>query len=138
MIRVVLRFDPGGLFPPSPDTVLRWATLFSHGETFAQYLDHLAKAYQLMNLPNTWLTLMVRAASKGLGNAQRVSFRFGNFIQRELFLRLIRFGTLSTEVGRLFYISYLFLLRVPSEGLPVCRADSTDIRPLNPISSRMR
>ena len=48
-------------------------------------------------------------------------------MQKELFLRLIRFESLSSEVGRLFYLSYLFLLRVPSEGLPICRASAQDI-----------
>ena len=101
--------------------------MFSPGRTFAQYISHLAKACHPLNLPNSWLTPAVRAVSRGLANAQDLSFRFDNFIQRELFIRMMRFESLMTEAGRLFYIAYLFLLRVPSEGLPCVRADITDI-----------
>ena len=80
-----------------------------------------------MNLPLTWIAPAARWAAKGLANAQDVSFRFGNFIQKELFVRLIRYEALSTEIGRLFYIAYLFLLRVPSESLPIRRASTVDI-----------
>ena len=114
-------------FPPVAETVLRWSTVFSPGRTFAQYISHLAKACQLLNLPNSWLTPAVRAVSRGLANAQDLSFRFDNFIQRDLFVRMMNFESLRTETGRLFYIAYLFLLRVPSEGLPCIRAEATDI-----------
>ena len=114
-------------FPPSTDTVLRWSTLFSPGRSFSHYLAHLPKACQLMNLPLTWITPSVRGVAKGLANAQDVSFRFDNFIQKDLLVRLIRAETLSSEIGRLFYLAYLFLLRVPSEGLPIRRASIGDI-----------
>ena len=80
-----------------------------------------------MNLPMSWMTPAVRCVAKGLANAQDISFRLDNFIQKDLFLRLIRFETLPSEIGRLFYLSYLFLLRVPSEGLPIRRAALNDI-----------
>ena len=114
-------------FPPATENILRWSTLFSPGRSFGQYLSHVSKACQLLNLPLTWITPAVRGVAKGLANAQDISFRFDNFIQKELFIRLIRFELLSSEVGRLFYLSYLFLLRVPSEGLPIQRAAVSDV-----------
>lgn len=113
-------------FPPSAETVLRRSTLFAPGKTFAQYIDHLPKARQIVNLPNSRSTPTARVVSKGLANAQDMSCRFGNFIQRELFFRLIRFETLKTDVVGLFYSPYL-LLRVPSKGLPIFRAAVSDI-----------
>lgn len=79
-----------------------------------------------MNLPLNWSTPAVRGVANGLANAQEISFRFDNFMQKELFARLIRFETLYSGIGRLFYLSYLFLLRAPSEGLPIRRAVFTD------------
>ena len=114
-------------FPPATETVLRLSTLFAPGRSFAQYLSHLSKACSLMNLPLTWITPSVRGVAKGLANAHDVSFRFDNFIQKDLFLRLIRFGSPRSEIGRLFYLSYLFLLRVPYEGIPIRRALSNDV-----------
>ena len=80
-----------------------------------------------MNLPRTWISFAAWGVAKRLSIAQDVSFRFGNFVRRELFIRLILFETVSAKIGRLFYLSHLFLLRVPSEGLPIRRAFSTDI-----------
>ena len=114
-------------FPPAPETILRWSTLFAPGRTFGHYLAHVSKACQLMNVSTSWITPAIRGVANGLANAQDVSFRFDNFVQKELLTRLIRFETLSTEIGRLFYLSYLFLLRVPSEGIPIRRAALTDI-----------
>ena len=114
-------------FPPCSENILRWSTVFSPGRTFGIYLAHVSKACQLLNLPLTWITPSIRGVAKGLASAQDVSFRFDNFIQKDLFVKLIRFELLSSEVGRLFYVSYLFFLRVPSEGLPIIRAAPSDI-----------
>ena len=72
-------------FPPATETILRWSSLFSPGRSFGQYLSHVSKACQLMNLPLNWITPAIRGVAKGLANAQDISFRFDNFIQKEPF-----------------------------------------------------
>ena len=114
-------------FPPSQENVLRRGTLFSPGRTFGIYSAHLSKACQLMDLPLTWLAPAVRGAAKGLANPQDVSSRFDNFTQKDLLVNMVQFETLKSEIGRLFYLSYLFLLRAASEGLPIRRAANGDI-----------
>ena len=47
--------------------------------------------------------------------------------RRAFFVCLIRFESLSSEIGRLFYLPNLFLWRAPSEGLPIWRAAQRDI-----------
>ena len=64
--------------------------------------------------------------SKGLKNAQDLSFKFPNFIQTDALLTLLRYTKVDTAVGQLFYISYLFALRVPSETLRLIRAYAND------------
>ena len=48
-------------------------------------------------------------------------------MRRDLVPRSIRYGSLKSDVGRLTYRSYLFLLRAPSEGLPLFRASRSGI-----------
>ena len=80
-----------------------------------------------MNLSVSWITPAVRGVAKGLANAQDFSFRLDNFTQQDLFFRLIRFESLSSEIGRLFYLSYLFSLAVPFRWLPIRREALSDI-----------
>ena len=113
-------------FPPLSHNVLKWSTFFHPGGTFALYLAHLGKACQLLNIPPTWYTTAVRGVSKGLINAQDFSLKFENYMFKNLFRKLIAHESLHSEAGRLFYLAYVFILRLPSEALPAVRASPHD------------
>ena len=113
-------------FPPTNANVKRWGSLFNPGKTFGLYVNHLAKACQILDIATDWYGNSVRAIARGLFNVQDLSAKFDNFIFKEIFAALIRHEGLDTEIGRLFYVSFVFLLRVQSEGLPMKRASSID------------
>ena len=113
-------------FPPLAENVLRWSTFFKPGGSFANYLAHLSKACQLLQIPPTWLTCAVRGVAKGLENAQDLSLKFENYMFKPLFRSLMNHESLNTEWGRLFYLAYVFILRLPSEALPARRAAAGD------------
>ena len=108
-------------FPPTSENVLRWGTLFNPGRTFGLYISHLPKACQLLPIPPLWLTNAVRGVARGLENAQDFPLKFENYMSKSLFRALISREPHSTECGRLFYLPYLFIPRLPSEALPARR-----------------
>ena len=63
-------------FPPNSTLILRWSTLFKPGRTFGEYVAHLAKACQLLNIPPTWHNFAVMGVIHGLGGAHDISFKF--------------------------------------------------------------
>ena len=104
-----------------PTRVLRWADLFKHGRTFGGYVAHLAKACQLLNIDPTWYNSAARRVIHGLESAHDVSFKFGNYICKRLFRKILTRETLNSEFGRLFYLDYIFILRLPFGALPATR-----------------
>ena len=113
-------------FPVCSDAVLLWSATFRPGRTFAQYIAHLTKASILMRQPTDWLVPDVRAVSRGLKQAQDLSFRFQNYILAGDLLRLLRARQLSTPFGQAAFLSFLFLFRVPSETLLLVRGGQAD------------
>ena len=53
-------------FPPTEDTAQLWRTTFNPGKTIAQYLAHLQKAADLMNMTPDWSAPSARATEKAL------------------------------------------------------------------------
>ena len=110
-------------FPVDTDTVLLRSTMFRPGRTFGQYIAHVMKASILLRQPTDWLTPDVRSASRGLKNAQDLSFRFHNFILAGDLIRLLRTCKLTSPCEQAAFLSFLFLFRVPSEALMLIRAE---------------
>ena len=88
----------------------------------SQYVAHLAKGCQLLDIPTGWHDSPVAAVARGLRKAQDLSFKFPNFIFRPDLIRFLDHETIGAEFGLLGYFSFLFLLRVQSECLPIRRA----------------
>ena len=123
-------------FAVASDTVLLRVGLFRPWVTFGIYLSHLMKASILLRQPTDWLTAEVRSVSSGLRNAHVVSFRFPNFMFPPDLLRLVRTVKLSSDFGQSAFLSFLLLLRVPSETLQLRKADNSDLItefPLTPL-----
>ena len=68
----------------------------------------------------------MRGVIRGLENAQGVSFKSENYITKRIFRLIIARETLNSEFGRLRYLAYVFILRLPSEALPAIRASPSD------------
>ena len=115
------------VFPVGPNTARLRSCLFRPGRTFAQYLSHLMKATILLQQPTDWMSPDIRSVARGLANAQDLSFRFQNFMFAEHLLRLIRHVKLATEFGQAAFLSFLCLLRAPSETLMIRIAAESDL-----------
>ena len=109
-------------FPPTNTIVRHWSAMFSAGKTFALYVNHLTKACQLLHIDTSWKDDGIRAICKGLANKTITKQRFSNSITPQILDSLIRAESWESPFARLCYISFLFMLRVPSEALPLIRA----------------
>ena len=113
-------------FPPTSDRVCVWGTLFQPGGSFTQYVAHLAKACQLLDIATDWRDSSAVAVPRGLRKAHDLSFKFGNYIFRPDLVRFIEHERIESEFGLLGFLSFLFLLRVQSECLPIRRGGIND------------
>ena len=104
----------------------RWGTVFRPGKTYGLYVSHLAKACQILDIPLDWYDESAHAVARGLTNIRDVSATFDNFIFKEIFRALLAHEGLDSEEGKLFYVSFVFLLRVQSEAIPMRRASNSD------------
>ena len=86
----------------------------------------MAKACQPLDIALLWYNSAVKGVILGLENAQDVRFKFGNYISKRRFRKILARETLASEFGRLCYLAYVFILRLPSEALPVVRASLTN------------
>ena len=110
-------------FPPTEDTVLKWSAVFKPGKAFSLYVSRLLKACQLLCCDTSWNTQAVRGAAAGLKNDQVVNFKPRTFISSLQLRTLLGADWYLREIQAIAFLSFLFLLRMGSEALPVIRAD---------------
>ena len=67
-------------YPPTSYRVCAWDTLVSPGRCSKQYIDHLAKDYQILGIPTDWGDAAVGEFAKGIRKSQDLGFQFGNYI----------------------------------------------------------
>ena len=84
------------------------------------------KAALLLGSPTDWLSPSARSVARGLKNSHGVSFRFQNFMFAADLLHLLKSVSLTTEFGQASFLSFLFLLRVPSGTLQLRFAADSD------------
>ena len=102
--------------------------MFRSGRTFGLYLSHLVEETIPLLQPTDWRAPEIRSVSRGLASAQRLSLRFQNYMCASDLLRLIRHVEMSAPLGIAAFLVFLFLLRAPSEALPIRRAADSDLR----------
>ena len=100
----------------------RWSALFSPGKTYSIYLSHLSKACQLLGFDSAWENDVILGIAKGLRNKPILKDRFHNSMDPAILTRLVRKETWDSELSRICYVAFLFMLRLPSEALPLTRA----------------
>ena len=147
-------------FPARLDDVLSWSHVFRCVGTWSNYMGYLRTASVALDLPCPAadhpalkhakigvLKRMLhtpRCAGHGFVFAQRQlispsMFRPKLFLQRSVVLNIVLAadrGIGSVEQAMLWLLAYQFLLRVPSEALPLCRG-AVDYCPSQPPPQAM-
>ena len=117
----------GAELPPTVDGVVAWSVLFRCTGTFRNYVGHLRLGCQLARAPTN--ALDDRAISRATSAiAKRGNFvpRPKQFVKADLLRRILVETELprcswSKEAAMMFLTAYVFLLRVPSECLPIVK-----------------
>ena len=110
--------------PPSVEGLLAWSTLFRCAATFSNYLGHVRLACEVLQVSTVALdNPSVKRAKRSIDKRGQFVPRKRMFIRvnvvRELVLNVLSYPAWKDAV-MLFLTSYVFLLRVPSEALPIC------------------
>ena len=121
----VLEKSQAQALPPSVDELLAWSCTFRCAETFSNYLSYLKVGTMLLGA-NTEVF-----QDNVLARAKKAIMKRGGFKRRErMFLQLdivrqllLACGGHAVELkwGMLYLLAYVFMLRLPSEALPVVR-----------------
>ena len=117
----------GREFPPPIDGILAWSTLFRSSGTFSNYLNYVKVGCQILELPCSVFSEHadeIRRAKAAIDKKRHFVPRQPLFIQAGLLERIAsRAHNQSMAVYiHLFIFAYAFLLRLPSEAIPVRRA----------------
>ena len=111
------------VFPPKLEWVLAWAKLFRCKQTFSNYVGYVKTACLLVKADiGVFEHPAVARAKVAVEKSTRFEARPKLWIQRhvvEAMLTWCRAHSDYLRFGHLFLLSYAFLLRVPSEALPV-------------------
>ena len=115
----------GKELPPTVDGIVSWSVLFRCTGTFQNYLGYLRLACQLAKVSDG--ALVDRAVKRAtVAIAKRGSFqsRPKQFIRLDLLNRMLfashsQNAIWAKDIAMLFLSAYVFLLRVPSECLPI-------------------
>ena len=107
-------------FPATANMVMRYMSIFGSFSTMQQYLKHLRWAHRFLHLDSTWETSSVKQCMNGLRKSsapRRLKSSILSSAVRRVVLAAEAVNDLETAA--LAAVSRLFLLRVPSEGIPL-------------------
>lgn len=115
----------GRALPPTVDDILAWSRLFRCDGTFTNYLGYLRLGCELLHFSTEALDSdAVRRAKRTVRKKRAFVPRERMFIQRPVVAQMVSLAASGAE-GRtlvmLFVCCYAFMLRLPSEGLPIIR-----------------
>ena len=107
-------------FPASETMVLRWCSVFSNAGTLSHYITHLRWARRFLRLSEAWDTKSVKQAVKGVGKEvapKRPKLALTSKMVQLLIKEAVKDG--HTDMACLMAVGRLFMLRIPSEGIPL-------------------
>ena len=122
----VLRFE----LPPSIDMLLAWSNLFRNSRTFQNYVCNMRTAMQLMDLESSGMhSSLLKKACRAIDKRQGFKPRGTMFIGSAMVVQLVQHASVSMNahakaLAMAFLASYVFLLRLPSECLPISVASN--------------
>ena len=115
-----------GRLPPSVDELLTWSRFFRCKGTFENYCGYLRLACLLEGVSvEAFDHPSLKRAKVAIKKRMLFRPRARLFIKRPLLKQLLdHCAATKRRLGMLFLTSYIFLLRVPSEALPLVCGDS--------------
>ena len=113
----------GDVFPPLLDDLLAWSRLFQHEGTFRNYLTYVRLGCEIVGKSVAVFDhVSLRRAKVAVAKRNLAVRRKPRFIHQETLAAMVLLSLdvpSRREFVMLCLISYIFLLRVPSECLPV-------------------
>jgi hypothetical protein len=113
-------------FPPTRDGLLAWSTTFRCHGTFCNYLSHVSTACELLGVSTEVFSCRaLKRAKIAITKRDQFASRPKLFLQLPLVRRLMHMAVKDgcKHDAMLYLVSYVFLLRVPSEALPMVICD---------------
>lgn len=111
----------GRHLPPPAEGLAAWSQLFRCAGTYSNYIRYVAMACDLAGVTAEATRISVVSCAKTALRKQQKAHRERRFLGGELTARLVASTAVSdaAAAAMLFLMSYTFLLRVPSEALPL-------------------
>ena len=114
---------PGDILPPDVNGLLAWSRLFRHHGTFGNYLSYVKLACEIKGVSvDVFQHPSLRRAKASIEKLRLFSPRTPTWVGMTLLQQLVYLvmdKPVLRELVMLFIASYAFLLRVPSEGIPM-------------------
>ena len=113
----------GNVLPPTLDGLLQWSRVFRHHKTFGNYCSYVKLACDLQGVPTEVFSRAALRRAKDAIKKRRLwlprqpTWIKGDLVQMML-VQVLAKPELK-DLVMLFLASYVFLLRLPSEGLPL-------------------
>ena len=110
--------------PADESTILAWSSIFRNGDTFGNYISHLNTAHQIMLLKPSWDPAVLRSIK--LGSKKTTIRGVKALLRHRDVVRLVEHAEAEDHFmdAILYPVAYHYLLRVPSELLPLRVATS--------------
>jgi len=117
----VLKIE-GEVFPPSREGLLAWSISFRCHGTFCNYLSYVQTACELLDVPTEVFSCRaLKRAKVAITKRDQFVSRCSMFLRLPMVRSLMRLAVSDgcKRDAMLYLVSYVFLLRVPSEALPM-------------------
>ena len=118
---IVVKLHERDGLPPQPDHLVMWSSTFRFVDTFSNYLGHVATGCDLVKMPADAIRHpLVKRAKRAL-RCRMGPPRPKRFIQFGMLKSIVNWFSTNDRLpeAMLFLTAYVFLLRVPSEALPI-------------------
>ena len=112
----------GSELPPTVDGLVQWSLMFRCSRTFQNYLNYVNLGCEIMRVPTeSTKSSAVKRALAAVDKRGVFVSRERQFIGRDLVVKLMSLAKNANckNEGMLYLAAYVFLLRVPSEALPM-------------------
>ena len=109
-------------FPATEDLVIGFANIFTNSQTYLQYVKHRRWAHTFLRMECSWYTNAVKQVQRGAARTPRLiqpKVAASSKLVHTLIKAAMRED--DVEVAALMAVARQFLLRVPSEGIPLER-----------------
>ena len=113
----------GDVLPPTLDGLLQWSRLFRCHKTFGNYVAYVKLACEIVSAPvDVFSHPSVRRAKMAIEKRRLLAPRKPTWVRLAVLQRIMAAVDGRPELRQLsmvFLAAYVFLLRLPSEGLPM-------------------